>query len=99
MGQPFNGIGVMGYDNHTKKYVSTWMDSMSTGIFFMEGTASADGKTITQKGQYDDPMEGRMKLRGVTKVVDNNTEIFEMYSTGKKGKEIKMMEITYTRKQ
>lgn len=99
MGQPFNGIGVMGYDNHTKKYVSTWMDSMGTGIFFMEGTASADGKTITQKGQYDDPMEGRMKLRGVTKVVDNNTEIFEMYSTGKKGKEIKMMEITYTRKQ
>lgn len=98
MGQPFTGIGVNGYDNHTKKYVSTWMDSMGTGIYYMEGTASADGKTITQKGQYDDPIEGRMKLRAVTKMVDNNTEIFEMYGTGKKGKEMKMMEITYTRK-
>jgi len=99
MRQPFTGIGVSGYDNHTKKYVSTWMDSMDTGIFFMEGTASADGKTITQKGQYDDPIEGRMKLRTVTKIVDNNTEIFEMYGTGKKGKETKMMEIAYTRKE
>jgi len=37
-----------------------------------------------------------MKLRGVTKIVDANTEIFEMYGTGKNGKD--MMEITYTRK-
>ena len=99
MGQPFTGIGVIGYDNHTKKYISTWMDSMGTGIYVMEGTASADGKTITQKGQYDDPIEGHMKLRGVTKMMDDNTEIFEMYGTGKKGKEAKMMEITYRRKE
>jgi hypothetical protein len=98
MGSPFTGIGVIGYDNYTKKYVSTWMDSMGTGIYFMEGTGSADGKTITQKGGYNDPIEGPMMLRGVTKIVDNNTEIFEMYGTGKRGKEMKMMEITYTRK-
>jgi hypothetical protein len=99
MGQPFTGLGVIGYDNYTKKYVSTWMDSMGTGIFPMEGTASGDGKTITQQGRYDDPIEGPMKLRGVTKIVDDNTEIFEMYATGKNGKETKMMEITYSRKQ
>ncbi len=99
MGQPFTGIGVIGYDNFTKKYVSTWMDSMGTGIYFMEGTASADGKTITQKGSYNDPIEGPMKLRGVTKIVDNKTEIFEMYGTGKRGKDMKMMQITYTRKE
>ncbi len=99
MGNTFDGIGVTGYDNHTKKYVSTWMDSMGTGLYFMEGTASPDGKTITQQGSYDDPMEGPMELRGVTKIVDNNTEIFEMYGTDKGGKEMKMMEITYTRKQ
>lgn len=98
MGSPFTGIGVIGYDNHTKKYVSTWMDSMGTGIFVMEGTASADGRTITQKGRYDDPIEGPMKLRGVTKIVDDKTELFEMYGTGKNGKEMKMMEITYTRR-
>jgi polyisoprenoid-binding protein YceI len=75
------------------------MDSMGTGIYFMEGTASADGKTITQKGQYHYPIEGHLKLRGVTKIVDNNTEIFEMYGIGKNSKDMKMMEITYTRKE
>jgi hypothetical protein len=98
MGGPFTGIGVTGYDNHTKKYVSTWMDSMGTGIFVMEGTGSGDGKTFTQKGSHEDPIEGRMNHRAVTKIVDNNTEIFEMYSE-KNGQEVKMMEITYSRKR
>ena len=97
-GGAFTGIGVTGYDNYTKKYVSTWMDSMGTGIFRMEGTGSADGRTITQKGSHEDPMQGRMNHRAVTKIVDDNTEVFEMYNTGKDGKETKMMEITYTRK-
>lgn len=99
MGSPFTGIGVIGYDNHTKKYVSTWMDSMGTAIFFFEGTASADGKTITQETRYDDPIRGPMKCRSVTKIVDDNTHVFEMYGTDKSGKEEKMMEITYTRKR
>ncbi len=97
MGQPFIGIGVNGYDNHTKKYVSTWMDSMGTGIYFFEGTASANGKTITQLSSYDDPMEGPTKLRAVTTIIDDNSKIFEMFSTGKRGREAKMMEIMYTR--
>ena len=99
MGGTFTGIGVTGYDNHTKKYVSTWMDSMGTGIFFFEGTGSADGKTITQESRYDDPIKGPMKWRSVTKIVDANTHVFEMFGTDKSGKEEKMMEITYTRKQ
>ncbi len=99
MGSPFTGMGVTGYDNHTEKYVSTWMDSMGTGIYFFEGSASADGKTISQKAHYDDPIRGPMTWRSVTKIVDENTHLFEMYSTDKRGKEEKMMEITYTRKQ
>ena len=99
MGSAFTGIGVTGYDNHTKKYVSTWIDSMGTAILFFEGTASADGKTITQESRYDDPVKGSMIWRSVTKIVDDNTHLFEMYATDKRGKEEKMMEITYTRKQ
>jgi hypothetical protein len=99
MGSPFTGIGLAGYDNHTKKYVSTWMDSMGTAILFFEGTASADGKTITQEARYDDPIKGPMKWRSVTRIVDDNTHVFEMYSTDKSGKEEKMMEITYSRKR
>ncbi len=99
MGRPFTGLGVTGYDNHTKKYVSTWIDSMGTAIFFFEGTGSTDGKTITQKCRYDDPIKGPMTWRSVTTIVDENTHLFEMYGTDKSGKEEKMMEITYTRKR
>jgi len=98
MGSPFTGLGITGYDNHTKKYVSTWVDSMGTAIQFFEGAGSADGKTITQECRYDDPVKGPMKWRSVTRIVDDNTHEFEMSGTDKSGKEEKMMEIIYTRK-
>lgn len=99
MGVPFNGIGVTGYENHQKKYVSTWMNSIRTRIFLFEGTADADGKTITQTCEFDDPVRGPMKWRSVTRIVDDDTHLFEMYATDKNGKEEKLIEITYTRLQ
>ena len=99
MGQPFTSIGVTGYDNFTKKYVTTWMSSMGTGIFVMEGTGSADGKTITLHGSHKDPMGGDMKHHALWKFVDANTQTFEMYGAHGNDKDMKMMEITYNRKQ
>ncbi len=98
MGQPYSGIGTTGYDNLRKRYVSTWIDTWGTGIFQMEGTASADGKTITLKGRHDEPGGGQMKHRAVWKIVDSNTQTFDMYGTHHGGKEMKVMEIVYTRK-
>jgi hypothetical protein len=98
MGQPFSGIGIDAYDNLTKKYVTAWMDSMGTGIFMMEGTASADGKTITLKGSHPEPGGGKMTHRAIWKIVDNNTQTFDMWGTHGGGKEMKVLEITYTRK-
>jgi len=98
-GSPFTGINLIGYDNHTKKYVSTWIDSMSTGIYFFEGTASPDDKTITQESSYDDPVRGPTVWRSVTRIVSDNTLEYEMFLTPKGGKEEKMMEMTVSRKQ
>ena len=98
MGQAFSGIGTHGYDNFTKKYMTTWMDSMATSIFSMEGKAGTDSKTITLYGSHADPFEGHMKHRAVWTFPDADTQIFAMYGSHKGGKEMKMMEITYTRK-
>lgn len=99
MGQPYSGVGIDAYDNLTKKYTTVWMDSMGTGIFFMEGTASADGKTITLKGSHPEPGGGKMTHRAVWKIIDNDNQIYEMYGAHGKEKEMKFLEITYTRKQ
>jgi hypothetical protein len=99
MGQSFSGIGIDAYDNLTKRYVTTWIDSMGTGIFIMEGTASSDGKTITLKGSHPEPDGGKMTHRAIWKIVDSNTQRFDMYGAHNGGKETKMMEIAYTRKQ
>jgi len=98
MGKPFSGIEITAYDNVLKRYVTSWMSTMGTGIFTMEGTASTDGKTITLKGQHAEPGGGYMKHRAIWKIVDNNTQTFDMYGTHPGGKEWKMMEMTYTRK-
>ncbi len=99
MGEPFTGINLIGYDNHAKKYVSTWIDSMSTGIYYFEGTASPDGKTITQESRYDDPVRGPTTWQSITRIVDDNTLEYEMYLTSEGGKKEKMMEMTVARKK
>ena len=98
MGQPYTGMGITGYDNLLKKYVSIWLDTMGTGPFMMEGTGSADGKTITLKGQHAEPDGGHMTHRAVWKMVDSNTQTFDMWGAHGSGKEMKVMEIVYTRK-
>ena len=99
MGQPFSGVGIDAYDNMTKKYMTAWMDTMGTGIFMMEGSASAEGKTITLKGSHPEPGGGKMTHRAVWKIVDSNTHTFDMYGAHHGAKETKVLEITYSRKQ
>lgn len=97
MGQPFRGVGVIGYNNVTKEHENIWMDDMSTGMMRSSGTCDASGKTFTFKGEYVDPMGVKNTSREVWTVQGPDTFLFEMYNTGADGKEAKMMEIQYTR--
>ena len=101
MGMPFNGIGYTAYDNFKKKYVGSWMDNMGTGISTMEGTADASGKTITMWGLMDEPTTGEKnkKVKYVTKIVDADTQIFEIYDVSAYGEKAPTMQMTYKRKK
>lgn len=101
MNQPFNGVGYTGYDNMNKKYTGFWIDNMGTGMSTMEGKADKDGMTFTLWGKMDDPMSGEKgkKAKYVTKVIDNNTHIFEVYDVTSHGDKTPTMVITYTRKK
>jgi hypothetical protein len=97
-GQPFKGIGMTGYDNFKKKYVSTWADSMTTAIMMQLGTADSAAKTYNYSGETDDCMTGKRKtVRSVCKVINESKHTFEMFDTGPDGREFKNLELTYTR--
>jgi hypothetical protein len=102
MGMPFEGQSLTAYDNASKKFVSTWIDTWSTGIMMMTGDWNAASKTLTMSGTMPDICRpGKMcSMKEVFTVVDDNTQKMEMYGPDPKtGKEFKLMEINLTRKK
>ncbi|MCP4247615.1 MAG: DUF1579 domain-containing protein [bacterium] len=97
MNRPFEGMGLFGYDNVKKKYVSAWVDNFGTGIMLFEGTRDEATKTTTMFADYVDPFMGPTKLKSVIREVSKDKHVFEMYMIGSGGDEQKSMEITYTR--
>jgi hypothetical protein len=99
-GMPFEGMSTLAFDNAKKAYVSTWIDNMGTGIMVMDGTWDAKTKTMHLKGKQTDPMTGKeLSIRETFRIVDDNTQVMEMYMPAPDGKEYKTMEIKYTRKK
>ena len=101
MGQPFEGLGHIGYDNAQKFYVSSWMDNMGTGVMKSTGTYDSAARAWTETGVMPDPMSptGTKAFRGVTKFVSNDEYTYEVYTAGPDGKEFRMMELIYRRKK
>ena len=100
MGMPFEGHGTTSYDNAKKVFQSTWIDNMGTGIMTMSGTWDAATKTLNLSGKGVDPATLTDKdFREVFKVIDDNTQMMEMYCTGPDGKEMKAFEMKFTKKK
>lgn len=98
MGQPYSGLGYVGYDNVAKHYVSTWMDNMSTSIMSVNGAEKSGAFTF--EGMVDDPMTGKPSpVKETVSMKDSDHQLFEMWGAGPDGKMFKMMELTYTRKK
>ena len=97
MDTPFVGMSIEGYDNVKKKFVSSWIDNMGTGIMNSEGTYDPASKTLTYFAEYE-PMPGmKTKTRQVLKLTDKDHRTLEFFED-RGGKEVKTMEIGYTRK-
>jgi hypothetical protein len=99
MGAPFQGHGVTGWDPAKKKYVGTWVDSMSTGVFTSEGTYDAASRSMNalMSGPGEDGQP--MTMKAVTQYKDDDTRVFTMFMKGPDGKEAPTMRITYKRRK
>ena len=94
----FKGMAIEGYDNATKKFVTSWIDNMSTMIMNSEGTYDPATKTFTYNAECQMMPGKTTKIREIIKVVDNDHHTFEWYDDSR-GAEAKTMEISYTRKK
>jgi len=92
----FKGMGVEGYDNVKKKFVSSWIDNMGTGIQFSEGTYDPASKTFTFASEMEMMPGMKTPVREVLKMTDKDHMLMEWYETHG-GQEKKTMEIAYTR--
>ena len=97
-GQPYTGFGLTGFDNVTGKYWTTWNDSMTTGLTVGKGDCDAQAR-CTFTAHWDDPISKQpVTARISIRWTNPSVEIFEMFGPGSDGEEMKMMEMTYTRK-
>lgn len=94
----FKGIATDGYDNAKKKFVSSWVDNMGTGIYLSEGTYDASTKTFTYTSEMEMIPGSKSKMRQVIKAPDKDHRTFEFYEDRGTG-ETKTMEINFTRKK
>ena len=99
-GEPWQGIGYAGFDNISKQYVATYMDSGSTGMEWFTGAMDADGKAAKLTATTHDaitlkPVKAEMRLG----IAANGDHITSLWQAGAGGKMVKVMELQYTRKQ
>ncbi len=95
MGQPFEGIGFIGYSVAHEQFVSTWMDTMSTTILYTTGNKDQNDKLVMQ-GIATSPM-GDNPMKIVMTHIDNNHWSDEFYDQMPDGSWTKTGTIHYTR--
>jgi hypothetical protein len=98
MGTAFEGNGIATWDPAKKKYVGTWMDSMSTSLALSESTYDPAAKRFTGSMEGPDATGKVTRSRSVVEWRDEKTRVFTMHSTGADGKEAEVLRITYTKR-
>lgn len=89
-GKPLTVVRFVGFDRHQDKYVEVQLESTRTDVLHAQGSASADGKTITTRGTHRDPASGQpVDVRSVTTFTDGDSFTLEMrYGEGDQAKTI-----------
>lgn len=94
----FEGFGLIGYDNNSKKYTQTFVCSMGTGTSTGTGVADESGRIVFQTECACPLTEDKVKGRDEIRIVSPDKVITETYQRID-GKEVKVMEIVAVRKR
>jgi hypothetical protein len=98
-GQPYKGVRLVGYNNATKQYEASWTYSMSTAIMTLTGTCKGEGKPIEWKANFTDENGEKQTLYVITRKIDADQFVVELFGKTADGKRGPTVETTYTRKK
>ena len=99
-GKPFTGHGVMGYDSRKKKYVMSWIDSMTDMLMVSEGTCDEAGRVFTLVYEGPDPHTGQpMTMHHVVEVTGEDTRKLSFKFKTPDGQFMEVGTIEYTKKK
>jgi hypothetical protein len=97
MGMPFEGIGYTGYDNATKRYVGTWMDTFGTGLMNSVGVGVPTDAKIASVAEAYEPSGKKKVFETLISVSDRDHHTYEMWTKGPNGRKYRVMLVEYER--
>lgn len=98
-GQPFEGMGITGFNSATKEFETVWIENMATNISLSTGTYDASKKSYSFLGEMIDPMTGEtFKCRSVMDASNPRKHTMQGFRVGADGHEELMMEGTMSKK-
>lgn len=95
-GKKYKGHGMDSFDTNKKKYVSVWVDNMTTNANMLEGDFDAKAKTMTLAGMGPNKDGKTVKQRSVTEWQDDDHFTFRMYEGDAKEP---LVTVAYARKK
>src|SRR5262245_41040248 len=93
-GSPYEGRGLIGYDNATKEFVSVFVDNQSTGLVVGKGVETTPGRVWTFESSFNGPGGAALKSKEVLTRVSDKELTHELFMGGEKP----IWTHTYTRK-
>ena len=100
-GEPVTGLMTIGYDPEKKKYVGTWVDSVTSYLWKYEGTLDESGKVLTLEADgpnFTKPGE-TAKYRDVITIKDKDHKTLTGMAQTEDGKWVTFMTTEFTRKK
>ena len=87
-GSPYEGHGILGWDPKAKKLVGVWVDSQQNWLGIAEGEVDSSGETLTLRIKSRDPRTNKAAYsRWVTRRIDQNTRLLEIFLPMPEGQE------------
>lgn len=96
-GMEFHGIGLTGYDDQKKRYISFWGDSFGAYLMTTEGNYGEDGTTLTMSGNSVGPDGKPNTTTETTQFEGKDKRKSVMVSRDQDGKEVSTMTLECVR--